>query len=119
MGEYRFSEHAVWDIKYHLIWITKYRYKILRGGSGGAGPGGHPASMSGAGSEHHPRGDLAGSRSHAGGGSTAVGAGEAGAVYQRAILATVARGVSALAEAILGAAPVGVRVFLRDGRRGG
>lgn len=20
-----------WDIKYHLIWITKYRYKILRG----------------------------------------------------------------------------------------
>jgi REP-associated tyrosine transposase len=31
MGEYRFSGHAVWDIKYHLIWITKYRYKILRG----------------------------------------------------------------------------------------
>ena len=31
MGEYRFSGHAVWDIKYHLIWITKCRYKILRG----------------------------------------------------------------------------------------
>jgi putative transposase len=31
MGEYRTSGHAVWDIKYHLIWITKYRYKILRG----------------------------------------------------------------------------------------
>lgn len=31
MGEYRFSGHAVWDIKYHLIWITKYRYTILRG----------------------------------------------------------------------------------------
>ena len=31
MGEYRFSGHAVWDIKYHLIWITKYRYKVLRG----------------------------------------------------------------------------------------
>jgi hypothetical protein len=23
--------HAVWDIKYHLVWITKYRYKMLRG----------------------------------------------------------------------------------------
>jgi putative transposase len=21
----------VWDIKYHLVWITKYRYKVLRG----------------------------------------------------------------------------------------
>jgi putative transposase len=31
MAEYRESAHAVWDIKYHLIWITKYRYKILRG----------------------------------------------------------------------------------------
>jgi putative transposase len=31
MGEYRTSGHAIWDIKYHLIWITKYRYPILRG----------------------------------------------------------------------------------------
>ena len=31
MVEYRESGHAVWDIKYHLVWITKYRYKILRG----------------------------------------------------------------------------------------
>ena len=31
MGEYRHSAHAVYDIKYHVIWITKYRYKILRG----------------------------------------------------------------------------------------
>jgi putative transposase len=30
MAEYRESAHAVWDIKYHLVWITKYRYKILR-----------------------------------------------------------------------------------------
>ena len=27
--EYRESAHAVWDIKYHLVWVTKYRYKIL------------------------------------------------------------------------------------------
>ena len=31
MVEYRTSAHAVFDIKYHVVWITKYRYKILRG----------------------------------------------------------------------------------------
>ena len=31
MAEYRSSSHTVYDIKYHFVWITKYRYKILRG----------------------------------------------------------------------------------------
>ncbi len=31
MAEYRRSAHAVFDVKYHVVWITKYRYKILRG----------------------------------------------------------------------------------------
>ena len=31
MTEYRHSGPALCDIKYHLVWITKYRYKILRG----------------------------------------------------------------------------------------
>lgn len=31
MVEYRTSAHAIYDIKYHLVWITKYRYKVLRG----------------------------------------------------------------------------------------
>ena len=31
MAEYRNSSHTVYDIKYHFVWITKYRYKILRG----------------------------------------------------------------------------------------
>jgi putative transposase len=31
MAEYRHSAHAVYDLKYHLIWCTKYRYKILLG----------------------------------------------------------------------------------------
>jgi REP-associated tyrosine transposase len=31
MVEYRKSSHAIWDVKYHLVWITKYRYKVLRG----------------------------------------------------------------------------------------
>ena len=31
MVEYRSSGHEVFDLKYHVVWITKYRYKILRG----------------------------------------------------------------------------------------
>jgi len=31
MAEYRRSAHAVFDLKYHLVWITKYRLKVLRG----------------------------------------------------------------------------------------
>jgi putative transposase len=30
MDCYRKNSHAVHDIKYHVLWITKYRYKILR-----------------------------------------------------------------------------------------
>ncbi|KUO78959.1 MAG: transposase, partial [Desulfosporosinus sp. BRH_c37] len=29
--DYNKSSHAVYDIKYHIIWVTKYRYKILGG----------------------------------------------------------------------------------------
>src|SRR5277367_2677802 len=31
MAEYRRSAHAVFDLKYDVVWITEYRYKILRG----------------------------------------------------------------------------------------
>jgi len=31
MDGYRKSSHAVYDIKYHVIWVTKYRYQVLRG----------------------------------------------------------------------------------------
>ena len=29
--EYRKTSHAVYDIKYHLVWITKYRKPVIRG----------------------------------------------------------------------------------------
>ena len=29
--DYNKTSHAVYDIKYHIIWVTKYRYKILGG----------------------------------------------------------------------------------------
>ena len=31
MVDYRQNSHSVWDVKYHLIRVTKYRYKVLRG----------------------------------------------------------------------------------------
>ena len=31
MGEYRRAGHAVTDLKYHMVWITKYRYQVMRG----------------------------------------------------------------------------------------
>ena len=31
MGDYKRGSHAVWDCKYHMVWTTKYRYKVLVG----------------------------------------------------------------------------------------
>ena len=31
MADYRHGSHTVYDIKYHMIWITKYRYQVIRG----------------------------------------------------------------------------------------
>jgi len=31
MENYRKSSHTVYDIKYHVVWITKYRKPVLRG----------------------------------------------------------------------------------------
>ena len=30
MGELRKGSHTVYDIEYHVVWTTKYRYKVLR-----------------------------------------------------------------------------------------
>ncbi len=29
--EYQHGSHSVYDIKYHIIWVTKYRYQVLQG----------------------------------------------------------------------------------------
>jgi len=31
MTEYRTGSHTVYDIQYHLVWVTKYRYPVLEG----------------------------------------------------------------------------------------
>jgi REP element-mobilizing transposase RayT len=45
MSESGKASHAVYDIKYHIIWVTKYRYKIL-GGNVFRGNGGLTHEMS-------------------------------------------------------------------------
>jgi putative transposase len=34
MKDYKSGSHAVWECKYHLVWITKYRYLVLQGDVG-------------------------------------------------------------------------------------
>lgn len=34
MEHYRWTSHTRFDIKYHLVWITKYRKNLLRGDVG-------------------------------------------------------------------------------------
>lgn len=29
--DYRYGSHTVFQIEYHVVWVTKYRYKVLRG----------------------------------------------------------------------------------------
>jgi REP element-mobilizing transposase RayT len=31
MEDYKRGSHTVWDCKYHLVWMTKYRYQVLEG----------------------------------------------------------------------------------------
>jgi putative transposase len=31
MTDYQKGSHTVYDIKYHIVWVTKYRYKELKG----------------------------------------------------------------------------------------
>jgi len=29
--DYRYGSHTVYKIEYHLVWVTKYRYSVLKG----------------------------------------------------------------------------------------
>lgn len=31
MGYIKYGSHTVYDIQYHVVWTTKYRYKVLNG----------------------------------------------------------------------------------------
>ena len=32
--DYRYGSHTVYKIEYHFVWVTKYRYHMLRGDVG-------------------------------------------------------------------------------------
>jgi putative transposase len=32
--EYRYGSHTVFKIRYHFVFVTKYRYKVLKGDIG-------------------------------------------------------------------------------------
>jgi putative transposase len=83
MGEYRTSSHAVFDIKYHIVCITKYRYKILPGRVAERAPRPAPTDLSEQGRGDRARRGVAGSHSHAGVVSAEHGAGETGAIPER------------------------------------
>jgi putative transposase len=34
MQDYKRGSHTIWDCKYHIVWVTKYRYPILVGDVG-------------------------------------------------------------------------------------
>jgi putative transposase len=38
MQDYKRGSHTIWDCKYHLVWVTKYRYPILVGDVGQRAP---------------------------------------------------------------------------------
>ena len=31
MGKYRKSSHAIYSCEYHIVWVPKYRFRVMRG----------------------------------------------------------------------------------------
>ncbi len=31
MMDYRYGSHTVFNIEFHFVWVTKYRYQVLKG----------------------------------------------------------------------------------------
>ena len=119
MVEYRRSAHAVTDLKYHVIWVTKYRYKILRGDIVERARELLRQILCSARSDDHSRCGVTGPHPYAGGGPAAAVAVETGAVPEGVIVALAPTGVSGVAQAVLGAASVGARVLRCECRGGG
>ena len=103
MAEYRHSAHAVFDLKYHLVWCTKYRYKILRGRVA-----------------ERAR-DLI--RQICQGREVTILRGAVAPDHIHMLLSApphlAAGRISRTAQTVLGTTPVGARILLRDGGRGG
>src|SRR5580658_7661952 len=119
MGEYRHSAHAVYDIKYHVIWITKYRYKILRGRIADRARDWirqicqtrEVVIVRGSVSPDHIHMLLSA--------PPQLAPAKLVQFIKGRIVSQTARAVSGAAKALLGAAPMGTRILLRECGRGG
>ena len=119
MAEYQHSAHAVSDLKYHVVWITKYRYKILRGDVAERARdllrqicvAREVTIIRGAVSPDHIHMLVAAPPQLAPSKLVQFLKGRSSRLLQQEF--------PALAQAVLGTAPVGARVLLRDGGRGG
>ena len=119
MAEHRHSGHAVCDIKYHLVWITKYRYKILRGEIAERARD-LIRQICHAREVVIVRGSVSPDHIHMLVSAPAHMAPAKLVQYnQRAVVTPAAGRVPELAETLLGPASVGAWIFLRDGGRGG
>ena len=122
MVDYRHSAHAVFDLKYHVVWTTKYRYKILRGDVAERARD-LIRQICAAREVTIIRGAVfTGSCPHAVGSAAAVGPVQTGAVLEGPVVPDAAGGVPGAAETVLGPTPVGaggisVRAWARWTRR--
>jgi putative transposase len=119
MAEYRQSAHAVFDLKYHMIWCTKYRKKVLRGRIAERArdlirqicAAREVVIVRGAVSPDHIHLLLAA--------PPILSPAKLALVHQRAFVTVSAGGVPGVAKTVLGPAYVGPRILLRDGGRSG
>ena len=119
MGEYRHGAHAVTDLKYHIVWITKYRHQVLRGDIAERAREVIRQIRAAREVTIHSGGGVARSHPPSGGGAAPAVAVEAGAVHQGAVVSVAATGILDAAEAVLGAASPGARLFLCERGHGG
>lgn len=116
MSNYRRGAHTIFEIKYHLVWVTKYRCRVLTGGSPGSRVA--MANVSGVGRSDREGACYQGSCTRVGVESSDRQCIEADEEDKRSVVAqATARGYSP-SEKILGEALLGAGVFLRDARPG-
>ena len=111
MAEYRHTAQATFDLKYHVLWITKYRYKILRGRIAERARELIRQVCPAREVVNHPRSGITGPYPYAAVGCAASGTGKTGAVHPRPVVAKVARGIPGVAQAVLGP-PLWARGYL-------
>ena len=116
MTEYRNSSHTVYDIKYHFVWITKYRYKVLKGKVAYRTRELLQQGCDAKKFKNTERKHRTGSCAYVTIMSNRFGTQSDYAISKGKIIPSIARRISGTQEKILGAAYVGTGIFLWDGR---